>query len=311
MYSEPLLEMKQQTYEATIANLNAQARNLYGLRKEDQAVWLRGLGNLLFEQLVPDKLKALLIERKERIRVLNILSEADATPWELLFLADPETGEGDFLAASTTVARWRYGSGPSRSLKRANKVLVLPADAPPQAKTELQKLQDLLGGANTIGDLSGLNALLATGGFDLLHFAAHNVNIPQTVGGAYVPFGKQRWDLTFMGAVPQNKFKSRAPLVFMNACTTSGTTALYTDLASWADRFLKCGSGAFIGTLWEVRDTSARQFSEIFYGELLRGQTLGEAMQAARAKLRETNPGDPTPLAYTLYGNPLARMEHA
>ncbi|APW39252.1 hypothetical protein RD110_20225 [Rhodoferax koreense] len=311
MYSEPLLNARQQNYDATIANLNAQARNLYALKKEDQAVWLRGMGNLLFEQLVPDGLKALLIEHKRNIRVLNILSEADPTPWELLFLADPDTGEGDFLAASTTVARWRYGAGPCRSLKRATKVLVLPADAPPQAQAELQRLQTLLNGASTIGDLTSLNTLLAAGGFDLLHFAAHNVNLPNVQGGAYVPFGQQRWDLTFMGAVPQNKFKSRAPLVFMNACTTSGTTALYTELASWADRFLKCGSGAFIGTLWEVRDVSARQFSETFYDELIKGQTLGEAMQAARAKLRAANPGDPTPLAYTLYGNPLARLEHA
>lgn len=311
MYSEPLLNARQQTFERTIASLNAQARNLYGLKTEDQAIWLRGIGNLLFDQLVPDKLKALLIERKSKIRLLNILSDADPTPWELLFLADPDTGDGDFLGASTTVARWRYGAGPSRSLKRANKVLVLPTDAPPQAKAELQSLQSLLGGADTIGDLSSLNTLMATGGFDLLHFAAHNVNVPNVQGGAYVPFGTQRWDLTFMASVPRNKFKSRSPLIFMNACTTSGTTEFYTEVASWADRFLICGSGAFIGTLWEVRDSSARQFSETFYNELLQGQTLGAAMQTARTKLRDINPGDPTPLAYTLYGNPLARLEQS
>lgn len=311
MYSEALLNARQQTYNATIANLNAQARNLYGLKMEDQATWLRGMGNLLFEQLVPEQLKVLLLEHRSKIRVLNILSEADSTPWELLFVADPDTGEGDFLAASTTVARWRYGSGPSRFLKRAKKVLVLPAEAPPQARAELQNLQRILGGADTIGDLSSLNSLMKAGGFDLLHFAAHNVNAPNTQGGAYIPFGQQRWELTFMAAVPRNRYKEHAPLVFMNACTTSGTTEFYTELASWADRFLRCGSGAFIGTLWEVRDGSARQFSETFYNELLQGKTLGDAMQSARAKLRSSNPGDPTPLAYTLYGNPLARLEQA
>lgn len=311
MYSEPLLNDRQKTYEATLANLNAQARNLYGLQPKDQARWLRGLGSLLFEQLVPDKLKALLIERRGEIRVLNILSEADPTPWELLFLADPESGKGDFLADSTTVARWRYGAGPSRSLKKTNKFLVLPDDAPPQAQTELQSLQTVLRGASTIGDLTNLNDLVEMGGFDLLHFAAHNVNVPQSLGGAYVPFGHQRWDITFLGSVPPNKYKSRNPLVFMNACTTSGTSAMYTELSSWADRFLKCGSGAFIGTLWEVRDSSARMFSEAFYAELMQGETLGRAMQVARTKMRNANPGDPTPLAYTLYGNPLARLEQS
>jgi len=138
MYSESLLNARQHTYHTTIANVNAQARNLYGLKMEDQAIWLRGMGTLLFEQLVPDTLKALLIERKSKIRVLNILSEADPTPWELLFLADPETGDGEFLGASATVARWRYGAGPSRSLRRATKVLVLPDDAPPEAQANAE-----------------------------------------------------------------------------------------------------------------------------------------------------------------------------
>ena len=309
MHSEPLLHDRQVTYNAMVANLNAQARNLYALSQTDQALWLKGLGNMLCEQLVPDKLKVLLIEHKSRIKVLNILSDADPTPWELLFLANPETGEGDFLAESATVARWRYGAPPCRALKRSNNVLVLPAGAPSAALAELDELKTLFGQAITIDNLSGLNALLSNGGFDLLHFAAHNVNVPGAQGGAYVPFGNQRWDLTFMGAVPQNRFKSTLPLVFMNACTSSGTTPLYTDLAGWADRFLRCGSGAFIGALWEVRDDSARQFSLVFYRELVAGKTLGDAMRSARSAVRAANPGDPTALAYTLYGNPLARFE--
>ncbi|MDH0090315.1 CHAT domain-containing protein [Achromobacter mucicolens] len=312
MYSEPLLYARQQTYDSMIAALNAQARNLYALSVADQAMWLQGMGTLLFDQLVPDALRLALLENQRKIRILNIKSGADPTPWELLFLADPDTGEGDFLGNSAIVARWNFGEGPSRSLKRATSVLVLPTGAPPQAAQELQHLQAALGGAEWVGNLTRLNALMKSGVFDLLHFAAHNINVPGTPGGAYVAFGpQQRWDLAFVAMVPRNKFKSRGPLVFMNACTTAGTTELYSDLASWADQFLRCGSGAFIGTLWEVRDSSARLFSEIFYQELLKGQTLGAAMQAARAKLRDENAGDPTPLAYTLYGNPLARLEVA
>lgn len=312
MYSEPLLHARQQIYDSITEKLNDQARNLYAMSAADQAMWLRGMGNLLFEQLVPEALRLVLVEHKSRIRILNIKSEADPMPWELLYLPDLDTGEGSFLGESAIVARWIFGEGPSRTLKRATSVLVLPANAPSQATQELQNLQDVLGGAKRIDDLTHLNALMTSGAFDLLHFAAHNINSSNSPGGAYVAFGaKQRWDLAFVAMVPKDKFKPRGPLVFMNACTTAGTTELYSDLASWAGQFLRCGTGAFIGTLWEVRDTSARLFSETFYRELLRGQTLGAAMQAARAKLRETNAGDPTPLAYTLYGNPLARLERA
>jgi hypothetical protein len=36
---------------------------------------------------------------------------------------------------------------------------------------------------------------------------------------------------------------------------------------------------------------------------------LGEAMQAGRATIRKNNAGDPTALAYTLYGNALATLQ--
>jgi hypothetical protein len=309
MFSEPLLDARQKNYELLVNAINAQARNLYNLSVIDQEVWLRGLGNLLFEQLVPDSLKVALLENKDHIRVLNILSDNDPTPWEVLFLSDAETGEGDFLANSTTVARWRYGAPATRILHRSNAQFVLPVGAPESAQAELMRIQALLGGGAMVDNITALNILLATGGFGILHFAAHNVNVPGASGGAYVPFGSQRWDLAFMGAVPKNKFKTTAPLVFMNACTSSGTTPLYTELASWADRFLRAGSGAFIGTLWEVRDKSARTFSEALYGELAAGNTLGAAMRAGRSAIHASNAGDPTWLAYTLYGNPLARLQ--
>jgi hypothetical protein len=309
MLSSPLIGGAQTQHQQALAALNTQARNLHQLDANTQARWLRGMGTLMFENLVPDTLKTVLLQRRDQIRVLNILSDDDATPWELLFVADPDTGVGRFLAESTTVARRRYGTPPSRAFKSSAKAFVLPAGAPAAALAEQHKLASLLGGVTTIDSIKALSDLMDAGDFDLLHFAAHNVHLPDEFAGSYVPFGKERWTLPILAAVPRNKFKARAPLVFMNACTSAGSMALYTQLTGWADRFLWCGSGAFVGTLWEVRDSSARQFAEVFYGSLRSGVTLGEAMQAARKALRDANPGDPTALAYTLYGNPLARLE--
>ncbi len=81
----------------------------------------------------------------------------------------------------------------------------------------------------------------------------------------------------------------------------------YTELSGWARAFVNAGAGAFVGSLWEVRDGSATQFAQHFYQSLLGGSTLGDAMTAAR-KAIQTDDADPTWLAYTLYGNPTATL---
>lgn len=93
----------------------------------------------------------------------------------------------------------------------------------------------------------------------------------------------------------------------MNACGSAGEAANYTQLVGWADSFLSAGAGAYVGSLWEVRDSSASTFAEAFYTQILAGSTLGDAMVKARKAIQDI-PGDPTWLAYSLYGNPNARV---
>ncbi len=51
------------------------------------------------------------------------------------------------------------------------------------------------------------------------------------------------------------------------------------------------------------------EFSKHFYDRLAEGDTLGEAMRAARVHLRDLDPVNPTWLAYTLYGDPNASVQ--
>jgi hypothetical protein len=99
--------------------------------------------------------------------------------------------------------------------------------------------------------------------------------------------------------------KAERPLIFMNSCTSGGAVPLYTDMAGWANSFLGAGCGAFIGALREIRDTGARIFAKRFYDEVTGGKNLGESTRAARSALKSS---DPTHLAYTRYGSPLATM---
>jgi CHAT domain-containing protein len=178
-----------------------------------------------------------------------------------------------------------------------------------QTAHEIDRLRSFFPGAQVVRDMDELFRLLTTGGFGMLHFASHNNLQPDDAGVSFVPFENARFDLMFMGNVAKKKYASTTPLVFMNACTSAGKAPLFTDVSSWADRYLYSGAGAFVGSLWEVRDQSAPEFAAAFYQKLTSGGTLGEAVKAGREIIKANNPGDPTRLAYTLYGNPLATLQ--
>jgi biopolymer transport protein ExbB len=297
---------KDAAYLAVISNLNAQARNVNSLTEFAQGEWLKGMGGTLYKKLIPADLKVALWNNRDSIKYLNILSATEPMPWELLFISDPAgTGAGRFIADATTVTRWRYGPRAPTQFSTKNSYFVLPNGSPTKAQDEVTYARKKIGTGQTVGEMDDLLKLLAAGRFSLLHFASHNVAPPTGTGGLYIPFGSSKFDITFMGAWSINQFSNQHPLVFMNSCTSGGAAPLYAEMAGWADSFLGAGCGAFIGSLWEIRDTSAFVFAQKFYDEVSGGKSLGESMRAARSALKTS---DPTYLAYTLYGNPLARF---
>lgn len=303
MYSETLEGTKHAEYSSTILRLNTQARNANQLSEYAQGEWLKGMGGTLYKLLIPSDLKHALWENRDKIKYLNILSGTEPMPWELLYVSDPAgTAGGEFIADTATVSRWRYGPPPGRQISKQNPYFVLPNGSPTKAQDEVTYARNRLGGGKTIDQLDDLLKLFQAGQFSLLHFASHNVADPRGTG-LYIPFGRSRFDITFMGAWSKDQFRRQSPLVFMNSCTSGGAAPLYTEMAGWADGFLRAGCGAFIGSLWEIRDTSALTFATKFYDEVIGGKNLGESMRAARSALTRS---DPTYLAYTLYGSPLA-----
>jgi CHAT domain-containing protein len=97
------------------------------------------------------------------------------------------------------------------------------------------------------------------------------------------------------------------PLVFFNACRTAGEAPWLAENLGWAKQFMKAGASAFVGSLWAVRSSAAQEFAEAFYNALVvKGLPLGPASLEARNVMAGYS-GDPTWLAYTIYGSPAAR----
>jgi CHAT domain-containing protein len=139
----------------------------------------------------------------------------------------------------------------------------------------------------------------------ILHFACHNTFSNEA--GSSITLDGGPWKPSDLAeAVARTTLATRRPLVFLNACRSAGEVAWFSRMNSWATNFVEAGAGAFIGSLWAVRSSAARNFAEAFYKQFVQeGQPLGTSSLLARQAVSHDG-GDPTWLAYSVYGNPAA-----
>jgi hypothetical protein len=301
-----------------IRQLNQIARGRSPFRSAKQTLrWLKNQGIALWNQFIPEQLQRQFLERERPIRRILILTDAagDPVPWELLYPFRPGgDNNGGFLAERCVIGRWIASAPPAEFQlqdDRAELVAPLDSSAPENARAELAAVRTLLRQrgivtGEDISDLSSLGERLDGAGFNFLHFACHNA-----YDSLAIQFGGEPFQPVLLQEY-KGRFAQAAPLVFLNACRSDGQVPSYTQLEGWARAFLDTGAAAFVGSLWEVRDATAKLFAEEFYRTLCRRDlpappTLGDALQAARQRIRE-EPGDPTWLAYTLYGDTAASL---
>ncbi len=279
---------------------------------EVDSMGLSGIGIRLWRDFIPDELNQKYWERRSEIKRLTILSEGSGhlIPWEAMYPISRTGEKAGYLVDQVTVVRQSYAfmSQPTDPFHFSEICFVLSdEDDPPKAKQEVNRLEAILHGKQSeVTDTALLTGVLDAASFNLLHFACHNVfgrGGSDESTGPYIPLGIRPFDTNIL-ANYISQFK-QSPLVFMNVCRSDGGSPGYTRIINWADSFLETGVRAFIGTLWEVRDDTASMFAEYFYQALVSGASLGEAMHQARSKVRD-RAGDPTWLAYTLYGDPKA-----
>lgn len=148
-------------------------------------------------------------------------------------------------------------------------------------------------------------ALLLSGAFDIVHYAGHgDYDKDNPVGSGWI-FGKD----CVLSAREIFRARKVPRLVFANACFSAVTTkgqALSADeqskgLASIAQAFFERGVSNYIGSGWPVNDEQATKLARTFYGGLLTGKPICDALQAGREEI--SGYGD-TWGAYQHYGNP-------
>ena len=323
------------------------SRDLYvaGIFKDLEKAWLaadrvydqflarlKANGIVMARELLPDRVRDALWRHRDAIHAIQVISEEPFIPWELLYVNDPKSGpEGKGYLAEWGLVRWLHNTpwpGPKLVMRDERVHFVIPNYLDPAlqlegAAAERQMLTGLFATAQELtAESMSVAEFLQSGAeaCDVLHFACHGEAEQQAVMGADLLMGGTDVDGTFATdrlSAEQVKtslrFSATGPnqLVFINACQTGRSgSSISGGVAGFVDAFLRpyseLGAGALVGALWSVNDKLAYSFAEAFYRALKDGETLVDAARVAREAAKHRR--ELTWLAYTVYGNPFARV---
>jgi len=275
---------------------------------------VRAMGLELFDFL-PGEIRDFLVSGLGRWQSLKIEADDETLPWELLAQRHQRTDT--FFANELPFLRWRLGlPQPGMSIACQNAILVPgqqtdPADADTDSfEQQIQALRTQLGaGADAVvRSRSKLQRRIKDGDFDLLHYCGH-MSVDEG-GSPAMHVGNDEFNVSGISSLRPNAL-ARRPLVFLNACATNKKVQRLSGPGGWVEDFLAKGAGAFIGTNWTVRASTAARFAEHFYDALLgSGQSdLAAASALARQQTAADEGAGWVSLAYTVYGHPAARIQ--
>jgi hypothetical protein len=244
-------------------------------------------------------------------------AESSKLPWETLrcgkrtLALDGGLSRKYLLSGNYSVAKWLEKRRFDRTLDIL--LLVNPTEDLSGAEREGKIIRQLIKDIPSVniteigGKAATRERLLGefqSGAYDVIHYAGHagfDKAEPSKSGilcsGEKVLSGA---DLATIGDLPA--------LVFFNACESGRIRKAprpinrLQESVSFAEAFLRGGIANFIGTYWPVGDDSAEAFAKTFYGGIVSGQAIGDALIAGRQVVQKSGSVDWAD--YIHYGDP-------
>jgi class 3 adenylate cyclase/CHAT domain-containing protein len=290
-----------------------------GMKKasNDFLVELRQQGGMLYDSLIPDVIRKGLAEAPDPNLLISMDEALVSIPWEMLY--DGSRFLNEKFGIGRTVTTRQTVTGSTRAVMSPLKMLLLcdPLGDLPAAAREKSKILAATSGYKEYLSVNAKEFPVSTAfvssrihSYDIVHYAGHAEQDSGTPGhgGWLLQDGPLTADA--ISALAGDHLPMPA-LVFSNACHTGewkSNEALVQRVFSLANAFLLSGVQHYIGTFWDVPDEPSCHFATHFYGNLVRGMTIGEAMLAARNSLIEKF-GEDTIFgsSYLLYGDPTTR----
>jgi hypothetical protein len=221
-------------------------------------------------------------------------------PWETLSLGGwaPAAGHGlsrRYIADNLSVAKWleQRRQGPILAIL----LVTNPTGDLAAAQREGDIVRKLFGAHPSVkvhelrgkdGTKERLRAEFQSGRYDVIHYAGHaRFDRANPARSGIICHGGEilsGMDLAGMGGLPS--------LVFFNACEAGQLrgpaeredlpATLIEKSSGLAEAFLRGGVANYLGTYWPVEDASAARFADAFYGRLVKGESIGQALSAGR-----------------------------
>lgn len=267
---------------------------------------LRELGILLFDTLLPDRVRRLYDTARAREsnrlgRHLNVILTSQIPwvadiPWEFAFDRSQRcqlaTEEVHFVRnALTEVPAEQLDArpGPLRMLVAVSQ----PADAG-EITAEEEKAVIMRGFQSLIDaglaevevleavTTSGLHDRLLQKNFDILHFIGHGEFDESSQTGRLVfEDGERRRELISVQDLRRLLRGRGLQMVYLNACQTGrGGSALFARGLAW--ELVDIGIHCVVANQYSVLNSSATEFAQVFYCLLAQGRTIGAAAREAR-----------------------------
>jgi len=294
-------------------------------------------GDKLGRLLLSEEVRAVLPRYKEHHMVVVHDAAMSRVPWETLAFAGGSAARKAWFPAGEKGLTHRYAAENLSVAKWLEErldddvftvlLVVNPTEDLDGAEAEGERLQQLFNHVpgcrlETLrGPAATRPALLSafgSGKYDLIHYAGHaffDEEKPERSG--ILCHGKavsvlSGADLASLGNLPT--------LVFFNACESGrlrrgGGRARVSQQKvaetranelvkgiSFAEAFMRGGVANLLATYWPVGDRAAKVFAETFYVRLMKGASVGDAVQAARGAVLETGSKDWAD--YIFYGDP-------
>jgi hypothetical protein len=270
----------------------------------------------------PAEVPAVSAEKAIKFETIQFVSDEPSVPWEIMQVVDrdiePDVGPvilsekykvGRWLAKSSCILRSQINVREFR-VSTSTYSQVKDVTPLPWTQDERNYLSANPWNAQILNLLvEDIRKFLVEGTAQAIHFACHGEMDQAQPQRSKIWLEDDR--INFLTtAVDRDSVRlgigSHHPLVFLNACQLGAGGMVLNMGSGWPQAFLDVGASAFIGPLWSVQDESARDAATHFYEELRVGKSMGEALQTMRKKWLDG--GSVTFLAYTLYGDPTAKV---
>ncbi len=305
------------TVEASAGQIIEIFNRAGGMRKtsNDFLVEIRKQGAVLYDALIPEIIRKGLKEAPEPNLLISMDESLVQIPWEMLH--DGSQFICQRFGVGRSVTTRQAVSGGNRALTNPLKMLLLcdPQGNLPAAAREGEEILKAVMDCKEYLSVTAKGSPVETAyvasrihAFDIVHYAGHAADDASSGNGGWL---LQDGSLSAATISKLAGNLTMPALVFSNACHSGEWKtgeAFVQRVFSLANAFLLSGVQHYIGTFWDIPDEPGCHFATHFYGNLVQGMPIGEAMLRARQSLIEKFGEDSVFWAsYLLYGDPTTR----